>query len=64
VKNTKKKLSDAIKGMQIKNWEARENSEGKRVVYVRFIPKSPEITVVVNLIKIGFSALGDFNREH
>jgi hypothetical protein len=47
MKNTKKKLSDAIKGMQIKNWEARENSEGKRVVYVRFIPKSPEVTVVV-----------------
>ena len=41
MKNTKKKLSDAIKGMQVKNWEARENSDGKRVVYVRFIPKVP-----------------------
>ena len=47
MKNTKKKLSDAIKGMQVKNWEARENSDGKRVVYVRFVPKSPEVTLVV-----------------
>ena len=42
-----KKLQDAIKGMQVKNWEIREDSTGKRVVYVRFIPKSPNLEVSV-----------------
>ena len=44
----KKTLSEAIKGMQVKNWEVRENSLGKRVVYVRFVPKTPSVTVNVN----------------
>ncbi len=43
----KKTLSEAIKGMQVKNWEVRENSFGKRVVYVRFVPKTPTVTVNV-----------------
>ena len=42
-----KKLQDAIKGMQVKNWEIREDSTGRRVVYVRFIPKSPNLEVSV-----------------
>ena len=42
-----KKLQDAIKGMQDKNWELREDSTGKRVVYVRFIQKSPSLEVRV-----------------
>ena len=43
----KKKLADAIKGMQVKSWEVREHSDGKRVVYVRFTPKEPVVTVEV-----------------
>ena len=30
----KKTLADAIKGMQVKSWEVREHSDGKRAVYV------------------------------
>ena len=41
----KKTLADAIKGMQVKSWEVREHSDGKRVVYVRFAPKEPTLTV-------------------
>ena len=41
-------LADAIKGMQVKNWEVREHSDGKRAVYVRFAPKEPTLTVNVN----------------
>ena len=42
-----KRLQDAIKGMQVKNWELREDSTGKRVVYVRFVPRAPHIEVSV-----------------
>ena len=42
-----RKLSEAIKGMKVSNWEMREHSNGKRVVYVRFVPKDPDITVEV-----------------
>ena len=41
------KLNEAIKGMAVKNWERRENSDGKRVVYVRFAPKESSVTVDV-----------------
>ena len=41
------KLHEAIKGMEVKSWERRENSDGKCVVYVRFVPKSPAPTVSV-----------------
>ena len=34
------KLHEAIKGMEVKSWERRENSNGKCTVYVRFVPKS------------------------
>ena len=40
----KKTLADAIKGMQVKSWEVREHSDGKRAVYVRFAPKEPTLT--------------------
>ena len=43
----KKTLAEAIKGMQVKSWEVREHSDGKCVVYVRFIPKEPTLTVNV-----------------
>ena len=43
----KKTLAEAIRGMQVKSWEVREHSDGKRVVYVRFAPKEPAITMNV-----------------
>ena len=43
----KKTLAEAIKGMQVKSWEVREHSDGKRVVYVRFTPKEPTLTMNV-----------------
>ena len=43
----KKTLADAIKGMQVKSWEVREHSNGKRVVYVRFEERRPSFTVAV-----------------
>ena len=44
----KKTLAEAIRGMQVRSWEVREHSDGKRVVYVRFAPKEPAITMNVN----------------
>ena len=41
------KLNEAIKGMEVKSWERRENSDGKCTVYVRFVPKKPAPTVSV-----------------
>ena len=41
------KLNEAIKGMEVKSWERRENSNGKCTVYVRFAPKKPVPTVSV-----------------
>ena len=41
------KLQEAIKGMAVKSWERRENSDGKCKVYVRFAPKEPVLTVNV-----------------
>ena len=46
-KNVKRNLAETIKGMQVKNWEMREHSNGRRVVYVRFVPKEPAVTVGV-----------------
>ena len=43
----KKTLSEAIKGMQVKSWEVREHSDGKRVVYVRLVPQEPTFPVNV-----------------
>ena len=43
----KKKLQDAIKGMQVESWEVRKHSDGKRKVYVRFVPKKPVETMNV-----------------
>ena len=43
----KKKLQDAVKGMQVESWEVREHSNGRRVVYVRFEEKRPALTVDV-----------------
>ena len=36
---SKMKLNEAIKGMEVKSWERRENSGGKCTVHVRFVPK-------------------------
>ena len=44
----KKKLADAIKGMQVESWEVREHSNGKRKVYVRFAQRKSVVTVDVN----------------
>ena len=41
------KLHEAIRGMEVKSWERRENSNGKCTVYVRFVPKKPAPTVSV-----------------
>ena len=41
------KLHEAIKGMEVKSWERRENSSGTCTVYVRFVPKKPAPTVSV-----------------
>ena len=43
----KKKLQEAIKGMEVESWEVREHSNGKRKVYVRFVPKETVVTVNV-----------------
>ena len=43
----KKTLADAIKGMQVRNWEVREHSNGRRVVYVRFEERRPSLIIVV-----------------
>ena len=43
----KKTLAETVRGMQVKSWEVREHSDGKRVVYVRFVPKEPTLTVNV-----------------
>ena len=42
------KLQEALKGMKVKNWEIRESSNGKRVVYVRFVENEKPITVKVD----------------
>ena len=39
------KLQEALRGMKVNNWEMRVNDRGRRVVYVRFAPKEPAITV-------------------
>ena len=44
----KKKLAEAIKGMQVESWEVRERSNGTRKVYVRFTQKEPVVIVDVN----------------
>ena len=46
--NMKKKLADAIRGMQVESWEVREYSSGTRKVYVRFVRKKPVVTVEVS----------------
>ena len=46
-RNKTMKLNEAIKGMEVKSWERRENSSGKCTVYVRFVPKSSAPTVSV-----------------
>ena len=46
-RNKTMKLHEAIKGMEVKSWERRENSNGKCTVYVRFVPKSSAPTVSV-----------------
>ena len=47
----KRNLAEAVKGMQVKNWEVREHSSGRRVVYVRFEERRPALTVDVKEAK-------------
>lgn len=42
-----KKLNEAIKGMKIKEWEKREFSNGRVVVYVRFAKASPDCVATI-----------------
>ena len=42
------KLNEVLKGMKVKNWETRINSNGVKVVYVRFIEEKKPVTVKVN----------------
>ena len=42
-----KKFVDAVKGMQVDKWELREFSNGKRKLYAQFVPKKPQVEVVV-----------------
>ena len=42
-----KKLNEALKGMKIKNWEKREFSNGRVVVYVRFVKASPDCVATI-----------------
>jgi hypothetical protein len=42
-----KKFCQAVKGMQVDKWEIREFSNGKRKLYAQFVPKKPQIEVVV-----------------
>ncbi len=50
-RNKTMKLHEAIKGMEVKSWEAREHSSGKRKVYVRFVPKKPVETMNVKEVE-------------
>ena len=47
----RKTLAEAVKGMQVKSWEVREHSTGRRVVYVRFEERRPALTVNVTEAK-------------
>ena len=42
-----KKFVDAVKGMQVDKWELREFSNCKRKLYAQFVPKKPQVEVVV-----------------
>ena len=46
-KEDEEELADAIKGMQVRSWEVRGRSSGRRVVYVRFEEKRPAFMVNV-----------------
>ena len=41
------KFQNAVKGMKMESWEVREYSNGKRKLYVRFIPKEKSVTINV-----------------
>ena len=41
------KLAEELKGMEVSNWEARYNSEGKKVLYLRFKKSEKPVTVKV-----------------
>ena len=38
-----KNHNSAMKGMKLKSWEIREDSTGKRKLYVRYIPAVPDV---------------------
>lgn len=41
------KLQEVLKGMCVKDWEVREDSKGRKKVYVRFHPKQETQTVKI-----------------
>ena len=47
MKASKLTLSDALRGMRVKNWERRQSSEGATVVYVRYVEVEPIVTTQV-----------------
>ena len=42
-----KKFEQLMKTMEVEKWEIREFSNGKRKVYAQFVPKKPQVEVVV-----------------
>ena len=42
-----KKLEKTLSTMKVESWEMREHSNGKRKLYVRFIPKEKPVTINV-----------------
>ena len=42
-----KKLEKTLSTMKVESWEVREHSNGKRKLYVRFIPKEKPVTINV-----------------
>jgi hypothetical protein len=38
-----KKLEKTLSTMKIESWEMREHSNGKRKLYVRYIPDAPAV---------------------
>ena len=45
-----KKLEKTLRTMKVESWEVREHSNGKRKLYVRFIPKEKPVTINVEEI--------------
>ena len=42
-----KQFTEAVKDMEVDKWELREYSNGKRKIYAQFVPKKPQVEVIV-----------------